>query len=72
MGDVARDAYIAASEVTTLEHEVWNDPMELGSLVAEALRSGAKLEEVLGRLGILVVVEFKIDAATLVWSTVST
>lgn len=42
---------IAGGEVTTLQHEVGDDSVEAGSLVAEAVLASAELSEVLGRLG---------------------
>ena len=61
-------AYVAAGEVTTLKHELWDDAVELGAGVALALLGGlAKLLEVLRRLGDDVIVEDEIDATLLVW-----
>ena len=42
---------VAGSEVSSLAHEVGDDAMEGGALVAEALLSGAESTEVLGSLG---------------------
>lgn len=56
--------YVAASEVTTLKHELRNDSVELAALVAKALLSRAQLSEVLGRLRDYVVVEFEADSTS--------
>ena len=48
-------------EVAPLEHELGDDAMERGSLVAEPLLVGAQLTEVLGGLGHFVVVQFHGD-----------
>lgn len=64
--------YVAAGEVTTLEHELGNDTVEgralvgqdLASLVSEAL---AELSKVLGSLGDDVVVELEFDTTCLGW-----
>ena len=58
--------YVAASEVTTLKHEVGDDAVELAARVAEALLAGAEGAEVLGRLRDDVVVDVEVDAARLV------
>lgn len=42
---------VASGEVTTLEHELGDDAVERGALVAEAVLASAELAEVLGRLG---------------------
>jgi len=42
---------VSTSEITTLQHEVGNDPMEHASLVTEALLAGAQGTEVFRRLG---------------------
>lgn len=57
--------YVAAGEVTTLEHELGDDAVELGVLVAEALLASAEGAEVLDRLGDDIVVELEVDAAGL-------
>ena len=58
------DTDVATSEVTTLKHELRNDAVELGALVAEALLASAESTEVLGGLGSHIVVELEVDAAT--------
>ena len=58
--------HIATCEVTTLKHEVWDDPVELRALVAKALLTRAESAKVLGGLGDDVVVEDKIDASSVV------
>ena len=42
---------VATGEVTTLEHELGDDAVELGGLVAKALLAGRKSAEVLDGLG---------------------
>ena len=58
--------HVATGEVTTLEHELGDDAVELGARVAEALLARAEGTEVLGRLGDDVVEELEVDAAGLV------
>jgi hypothetical protein len=60
-------AYVAASEVTTLKHELRDHAVKLGALVAEALLAGAESAEVLGSLGNDIVEEIEVDAAGLLW-----
>jgi hypothetical protein len=57
--------HVATGEVTALEHELGDDAVELGARVAEALLARAEGAEVLDRLGDDVVVELKVDAASL-------
>ena len=59
----SRGTDIAASEVTTLQHELRDDSVERRALVAEALLTGAESTEVLGSLGDYIVVEDEVDAA---------
>jgi len=54
---------ITTGEVSTLEHELWNDTMELAALVTEALLASAEGTEVLGRLRDDVVEDLEVDAA---------
>lgn len=61
--DLVMKTYISTSEVTTLQHEVWNDTVELAALVAEALLAGAEGAEVLSGLRDDVVEELEVDAA---------
>jgi len=56
-------SYVATGEVTTLEHELRDDTVELGAGVAEALLASAESAEVLSGLGDNVVVESEVDAA---------
>ena len=58
--------HVATGEVTTLEHELGNDTVELGALVSEAFLAGAESAEVLGRLGDFFFEELEVDAAGLV------
>ena len=55
---------VTAGEVTTLEHEVGDDTVEGGALVAETVLAGGKLTEVLRRLRDDVVVELEDDTAS--------
>jgi hypothetical protein len=57
----SRGTYVAAGEVTTLEHELGDDAVEVGALVVEglaglagALLTSAESAEVLGRLSMIV------------------
>ncbi len=56
-----------AGEVTTLQHELGDDAVEAGALVALALRQLAELTEVLGGLGDISLVEVEVDATSLGW-----
>jgi hypothetical protein len=62
---VGNCSYITTSEVTTLQHELGNDAMELAALVSETLLTSAESSEVLGGLGDNVVVEVEVDGAFL-------
>ena len=57
------NTHVATGEVTTLEHEVRDDTVELGARVAEALLASAESTEVLDGLGDNVVEELEVDAA---------
>lgn len=59
-------AHIATSEVTSLKHEFGNHSVELGSLVSEAILSGAEMLEIPAAVGGILVVEFEIDPTGLV------
>jgi hypothetical protein len=59
------DAYVVAGEVTALEHEVGDNAVEAGSLVAESVLASAELPEVAGGLGDNIVEEVEGDAARL-------
>lgn len=54
-----------AGEVTTLEHELGDDAVEAGALVALALGCFAKLAEVFGGLGDISLEEVEDDTARL-------
>jgi hypothetical protein len=56
-------SYVATGEVTTLEHELGDDTVELGAGVAEALLASAESAEVLSGLGDNIIVEGEVDAA---------
>lgn len=58
--------HVATGEVTTLEHELGDDTVELGASIAVALLAGAESAEVLSGLGDDVVKELEVDAAGLV------
>jgi len=58
---------IATSEVTTLQHELWDDAVEFAALVAKALLTGAEGAEVFDRLGNYIIVEVEVDPALLSW-----
>jgi hypothetical protein len=64
---VCRDqgTYVAAGEVTTLEHEVGDHAMELGAGIAKALLAGAERAEVLCGLGYDIVEKLEVDATLL-------
>ena len=57
------NSYVATGEVTTLEHELGDDTVELGAGVAEALLASAESAEVLSGLGDNIIVEGEVDAA---------
>lgn len=57
------DSYVATGEVTTLEHEIRDDTVEDGVLVAKALLASAEGTEVLGGLGNDIAKEFKLNSA---------
>lgn len=46
-----KKTYVATSEITTLEHELRDDTVELGARVSEALLASAQSTEVLDSLG---------------------
>lgn len=56
-----------AGEVTTLQHELRNDAVEAGALVALALGLLAELTEVLSGIGDILLEEVEVDAARLSW-----
>ena len=56
-------SYVAAGEVTTLEHELGDHAVELAAGVAEALLASAESAEVLSGGGDDVLVEVEVDAA---------
>lgn len=55
---------VVFSEVAALEHELGDDSVEAGSLVAELVDSGAELSEVPGSLGDDIIVKFEDDSAS--------
>lgn len=65
MAESAGSTYVAPGKVTALQHELRDDAVELGVLVAEALLASAKGTEVLGCLGDDIVEELEVDAAVL-------
>jgi hypothetical protein len=58
--------YVTTGEVTSLEHELGNDTMELRVLVSKPSLPGAKGTEVLDGLGDYIVVEIKVDPTGLI------
>jgi len=56
---------IAASEITTLQHELGNDAVELAALVSKAFFTGAESPEVLSGLWDYIIVEIEVDPASL-------
>jgi hypothetical protein len=62
---VPGSTYVAPGKVTALQHELRDDTVELGVLVAEALLAGAEGAEILDRLGDDIVEELEVDAAGL-------
>lgn len=54
-----------AGEVTTLKHELGDNTVESRALVALTFGELAKLTEVLGGLGDVLLVEVEVDAASL-------
>lgn len=60
-----RGTDIAASEVTTLQHELRDDSVKLAALVAKALLAGAESAEVLSSFWDYIVVEVEVDPASL-------
>ncbi len=57
--------YVSALEVTALKHELWDDAMEFGASISEALLAGAESSEVLSGLGNDIIVENEVDATRL-------
>lgn len=57
--------YVSAGEVTTLDHEAWDDAVEARALVSEALLASAESFEVGSSLGDNIIVELEVDAAGL-------
>jgi len=56
---------VPTGEVAALQHELWDDAVELAALVAEALVAGAEGTEVLSGLWDYIIVEVEVDAAFL-------
>lgn len=57
--------YVAASEVTTLKHELRDDAVECGARVTETLLTSAEGAEVLSGLWDYIVVKDEVDSAGL-------
>lgn len=66
-GTTGTGTYVATGEVTTLEHELWDDAVERRAGIAEALLASAKSAEVLSGLWDNIIVEVEVDAAGLDW-----
>jgi len=56
---------VTTGEVSTLQHELRNDTVELATLVAKALLASAESTEVLGSLWNYIVVEVEVDTTPL-------
>ena len=56
---------VSTGEVSSLDHEVGDDAVELGARVAEAVLTGGEGAEVLSRLGHVLAVEVEVDDALL-------
>lgn len=56
---------ITTSEVTALQHELWNDTVKLATLESETLLVRAQSAEVLSSLGDNIVEEVEVDAPVL-------
>ena len=67
MAESAGSTYVAPGKVTALQHELRDDAVELGVLVAEALLASAEGTEVLDGLGDNIVEELEVDAAGAGW-----
>jgi len=57
---------VSAGEVTSLEHELWDDAVERRTSIAESLLASAESTEVLSGLWDYVIVELECDTAGLV------
>lgn len=62
-----KETYVATGEVTTLEHELWDDAVESRAGITEALLASAESAEVLSGLWDNIIVEVEVDAAGLLW-----
>ena len=56
---------VSTGEVSSLKHEVRDDTVELGALVAHALLARAQRAEVLRRLGHHISVQLELNATSL-------
>lgn len=59
--------YITTGKVTTLGHEICNNPVELGPFVAKTLLMGTKGSEILSSPGDYLIVELKVHTAPLLF-----
>ena len=67
LGAAGTETYVATGEVTTLEHELWDDAVESRAGITEALLASAKSAEVLSGLWDNIIVQVEVDAAGLDW-----
>jgi len=65
VNECSAGTHITAGEVTTLQHELRDDAVELGSSVAEALLAGAEGTEVFSGSGNNIVVKDEVDTTGL-------
>jgi hypothetical protein len=56
-------AYIMLGEITSLQHELWNDTVESTSLVSEPILAGAQSAKIVGCLWNDIVEELEFDSA---------
>lgn len=65
--EVAAGTDIAASEVPTLQHELWYYAMEFRAFVSKALFSGTQSNEVIDSPGCHPIEKLESDATGLIW-----
>ncbi len=65
VNECSAGTHITAGEVTTLQHELRDDTVKLGSSVAEALLAGAEGTEVFSGSGNNIVVKDEVDTTGL-------
>jgi hypothetical protein len=67
--EVMMEAYVAASEVTSLKHEIRDDTVEFGTSISEALLSGGESTEVLNSFRHRIIEEVEDDAALSIYTS---